>query len=195
MIAGRFERSIALHERGVQLVGAFQSRAQDWRADAVKGAAACIQHQQPLRSEDPGIKLRKGLGEGASRLVGRGQRLHRVGSSEQFVRLIDQRLNRVVQHQAAHRLRGLGSRRILQPAQFAARRKDDVVDLGKVMVFGGQPEDGGVRPARYRRLARAGQRGSRLEGREERAAEEAHLLAGDYDSRAAAESIERRRLC
>jgi len=70
-----------------------------------------------------------------------------------------------------------------------------VVDLGKVVVFGGQPEDGGVRLAGCRRLARSSQRGGRLEGREERPAEEAHLLAGHYDACAAAESFKRRRLC
>jgi len=60
------------------------------------------------------------------------------------------------------------------------------------VVFGGQPEDGCVRPARGRSLATAGQRGSRLEWREQRPAKQAHLLAGYHHSRAVSQSIEGR---
>ena len=73
------------------------------------------------------------------------------------------------------------------------RGKDDVVDLGKVVVFGGQPEDGGVGMACRRGLAGAGQRSGRLEGSKQRSAEEADLLPGHHGSRALAQGCKRRR--
>ena len=65
-----------------------------------------------------------------------------------------------------------------------------MVDLGKVVVFRGQPEDGGVGPARGRGLPGASQSGSRLEGREERPAKQAHLLPGHHRSGSVAQSLQ-----
>ena len=56
VIAGGFQLPIALQQRGVQLIGALQRRAQHRRAHAVNLAAAGIQHQQPLRGKNPGNK-------------------------------------------------------------------------------------------------------------------------------------------
>jgi hypothetical protein len=77
-------------------------------------------------------------------------------------------------------------------AQFAARREDNMVDLGEVVVFSGQPEDGGVRRARRGCLARAGQGRGGFEGRKQRSAEQAHLLAGYDHSRPAAQGFKGR---
>jgi hypothetical protein len=44
-----------------------------------------------------------------------------------------------------------------QFAQLAARRKGDVIDLGEVVVFRGQPEDGRMGMPARSGLARAGQ--------------------------------------
>ena len=62
-----------------------------------------------------------------------------------------------------------------------------MVDLGEVVVLRGEPEDGGVGLAGGRRLARAGDGGCGFEGREERAAEETNLLAGEDGSGALGE--------
>ena len=94
VIARGFEFLVPLRQRSVQFVGALQRRAQHRRAHAVKSAPARIQHQQPLRGKDLGIKLREGLGQGAARLVGRGQRIHGIGLAQQLPCLIQQRGNR-----------------------------------------------------------------------------------------------------
>ena len=73
------------------------------------------------------------------------------------------------------------------------RRKDDVVDLGKVVVFGSKPKDGHMGAAARSGLPGAGQRGGCLEGRKERSAKEAHLLPGHHHSGAVAQSVKRRR--
>ena len=51
-----------------------------------------------------------------------------------------------------------------------------MIDLGKVVVFARQPEDGRMRPARLRRLPRPRQCRRRLERREKRPAKQPHLL-------------------
>ncbi len=67
-----------------------------------------------------------------------------------------------------------------------------MVDLGKVVVFRSQPEDGGVRMACCRCLARMSHGGRSLEWRKKRSAEESHLLAGHHRSRALAKRSKRR---
>ena len=68
-----------------------------------------------------------------------------------------------------------------------------MVDLGKVVVFRSQPEDGRVGVPCCRCLARAGQRGCRFERRKQRPAEERYLLPGNHRSRALAQRRKRRR--
>ena len=76
----------------------------------------------------------------------------------------------------------LGRCRIDKLAQFAPRRKGDMIDLCEVVIFARQPEDGDVRTSRRRRLAGARQRRRCFEGRKQRSAEESNLLPGDNDT-------------
>jgi len=55
-----------------------------------------------------------------------------------------------------------------------------VIDLGEVVVFSREPEDGGVRAAGLGGAAGAAERGGGFEGDEEGSAEEADLLAGEH---------------
>ena len=66
-----------------------------------------------------------------------------------------------------------------------------MIDLCKVVIFAGQPEDGHMRPARLRRLPRARQRRRRLERREQRPAEQPHLLPRHHHARAGAQRVQR----
>ena len=148
VIACRFKFAIPLRQRRVQLVGALQRRAQHRRTHAMKLTARRVQHQQPLLGKDPGVEPPECLGKGMARLVGLSQRFCRVGLAQQLPRLIHQRGNPVVQHHAAYRPRRSDSPQlgwgIDQLAQLAPGRKAHMVDLGKVVVFRSQPEDGRV---------------------------------------------------
>ena len=72
--------------------------------------------------------------------------------------------------------------------QLPACRKGHMVDLGKVVVFAGKPENGHMWSALRSALARPGDRRCRLEGRKERSAEETHLLPGQDGSSAPGKS-------
>ena len=88
---------------------------------------------------------------------------------------------------------GAGRRlRVHQLAQFAPGGKHHVIDLGKIVVFAGQPEDGHMRAAGRRCLSRPRHRGSRLERSKQRPAEQPHLLPGHHRSRALAQRLQRR---
>ena len=78
-----------------------------------------------------------------------------------------------------------------QLRQLAAGGKSDVIDLGEVVVFAGEPEDGRVGMAGGGGLARAGDGGGSFEGRVQRSAEETHLLAGENGAGALGERSER----
>ncbi len=192
VIPGGFQFAIAVKQGGVQFVGAFHRGTQHRRSHAVHIAAASVEHQQPLRGKDLRIELGKGLGKGAARLIGCGQCLHSAGRTKQFPRLVHQRRNRVVKHDAAHGSRRHGSPFEDQLVQLAAPWKDNMIDFGKVVIFAGQPEDGRVRTARGGSLPRARQRGGCFERRIQRPAEKSNLLAGHHRSGALPESCKRR---
>ena len=84
VIAGGFKLAVALEQRGVKLVGAFDAGAQDGRAEAMELAAACVENQQALGGKNLRIEIGEGLREGAAGLVGGGQRVGCVGGAEQF---------------------------------------------------------------------------------------------------------------
>jgi hypothetical protein len=191
VITGGFQSLVPFDQRLMQFVGAFQSRREHRRAHAVPRAFLGIQNQQPLRGKGLGIELLEGQGEGAPRLPGSGQCFGGFGVAEQFLCLADQRGDCFVENDAAHGPRHCGCLGISKRAQLFAGGEGDVVDLGKVVVFGGQPEDGGVRTACRCGLTCAGHGCCRLEGRVERSAEQAHLLPSDDHSRAVAQGIQR----
>ena len=180
MIAGSLQLAIAFEQCSVQFVGAFNTRAQHRRAQAVNLAPARIQNQQSLRGKNLRVEIGKCLGQGAARLVSSGQCLHCIGRAEQFACAIDERDNPLVQHLAAYGPpdRGLFHLRILQFFQRPSGRKRDVVDLVEVVVFSSQPEDGGVRMASGGCLACASDGGRGLERRKQRPAKEPDLLPG-----------------
>jgi hypothetical protein len=66
-----------------------------------------------------------------------------------------------------------------------------VVYLVEVVIFGGEPEYSNMRRAVRSTLAGAGDGGGGFEGREKRTAEEANLLACNYNAGAGAHGIER----
>ena len=76
-----------------------------------------------------------------------------------------------------------------QLAQLVARGESDVVDLGEIVIFGGEPENGDMTITRLRGQPRPGERGRGLERREQRSTEKADLLAGDDDSGACLQSV------
>ena len=166
MIAGRLKRPVAFQQRGVEFIGAFDGRAQHRRTNAVKRAPPGIQHQQPLGGEDPGIERRKSLGESMARLIGRGQRLRGFGIAKQLGCRVDESRNRIVQRDGAYGTGRRGRTCVLQLAQLTVGGKGDVVDLCKVVIFSGQPENGGVRTTGLCGLAGTSQRSGRFEGRE-----------------------------
>ena len=70
VIAGGFESLAALGECGVELVGALDGRAEDWRAKAMEVVARGIDDEKALGGEDFRVEIAKGLREGAAGLVG-----------------------------------------------------------------------------------------------------------------------------
>ena len=91
MIAGGFERLAALHQRGMEFVGALNGRAQHRRAQPVELAAAGVDNQQSLRRKNLRVKIRKRLRKSAPRRVGRNQRVRRVRRPENLCRALHQR--------------------------------------------------------------------------------------------------------
>ncbi len=62
-----------------------------------------------------------------------------------------------------------------------------MIDFGEVVIFGCEPEDGGVRLVVFRREAGPGESGCCLERCKERSTEKADLLTGDDDAGASAQ--------
>jgi len=102
VVAGGLELFIALHQRSVELVRAFNGGAEDGRADAVNFAAGGVKNKQALRGKGHRVELLERLGEGSSGLVGSGQGIHGVGAAEQLPCLVDQRRNAFVDDDAAN---------------------------------------------------------------------------------------------
>ena len=197
VIARRFKFTVPLHQCGMKLVGALQSCPKHGRTHAMKFASTCIQNQESLCGKDLCIEISEGLRKGTARAVSLDQRFRRSGLAQQLPGLIHQWGNRFVQHDAADRKGRFChiscSWRINQLAQLATGGKAHMVDLGKVVVFRRQPEDGGVRIACRRCLARMSHGGGSLEWRKKRPAKESHLLAGNDRSRALCQR--RKRIC
>jgi len=131
----------------------------------VQCAPASIQNQQPLRGKDPRVELPEGLGQGIAGLVCGCQSIHGIRRGEQLPRLFYQRRDPLVEDDAACRPRRVKLLLVDQPVQLFARRKGNMVDFGKVVVFRGQPEKSRVRMTRRRRLPRPGQSRRGLERR------------------------------
>ena len=178
----------------MQLVGAFESCLEDGRAEAMGGAAGGVEDEQALGGEDAGVEVSKGLGEGAAGLVSGVEGFKGRGPAEKLTGGVEEGLNGVVDDDAADRRGGSGRVTVGEGAKLAAGGEGDVVDFGEVVVFSGEPEDGHVGAAGGGGVAGAGERGGGLQGRIERTAEEAHLLAGDHGSGAGAEGVERGRM-
>ncbi len=185
------EVTVSFRKSRVQLIGSLESSAQDRCAEAMEVAAARVENQQALSAEHSGIELSEGLREGAVRPIGGSQGLHRVGVTEQLPGLIDQRSDCLIEHDAANRDRGLRSLPVHQSAELAACGKSDVIDLGEIVIFRREPEDGYVRLPILRGAPRPGEGCGSLQGGKERSTEKAHLLAGDHNARACPERIDR----
>src|SRR3954451_2236914 len=128
-----------------------------------------IQNQQSLRREYLGIEISECLRESSAGFVRLAQRVHCVRRAQQFPRLLDERIDGLIEHDRANRPRSVGRLGVDQLAQFAARWKGDVIYFGEIVVFTGEPEDGGMGMPRGCGLARSGYGGSGFEWREERA--------------------------
>ena len=87
----------------MELVGAFDGRAQHGRAEAMEVAAASVDDEQALRGEDPGVEIGEGLGEGAAGLVGGGESIGGFGGAEQLGGALDERRDRVVEARCGRR--------------------------------------------------------------------------------------------
>jgi hypothetical protein len=149
-----------------------------------------VEQKEALLCESLGVEIAKGLCKSVSGPVGGDESVHGVGGAEQFPGLIDQTRDGVIKFDPAHRPGSGGGRCVSELAEFAAGRKDDVVDLVEIVIFCGKPEHGGVRFSRGGGLAGAGNGGGGLEWREERAAEEANLLTCNDDARTGTQGFE-----
>ena len=86
---------------------------------------------------------------------------------------------------------GLGSLCVGERGQLAAGGKGDVIDLGEIVIFAGEPEDGGVGMACSSGLARAGDGGGGFERGIKRTAKQADLLACENGACSLGEGSER----
>ena len=123
VIAGGLESLAALDQRGMELIGAFDSRAQHRRAQAVEISAGGIDNQQPLRRKNLCVKLR----ERPRQKCGRACRPRRGRPShpraEQFRRPLGERRDRLVEDDPARGQGGCGLRIVGQRRQLAAGGK------------------------------------------------------------------------
>ena len=191
MIAGGFESVAAFGECGVKLVGALDGGAEDGRAEAMEVAAGGVNDEKALRGEDCGVEIAEGLGEGAAGFVGGDERVGRIGWAEELGGAFDEGRDGFVEDDAAGGNCGLGSLWVGERGQFAAGGKGDVIDFGEIVIFAGEPEDGGVGMACGSGLARASDCRGGFERGIERTAKQADLLAGEDSASALLECGER----
>ena len=192
VIAGGFESLAAFGERGMKLVGALDGGAKNGRTEAMEVAACGVDDEEALLCEDCRVEIREGLREGAAGLVSSNESFSCVGRAEKLSGSLDERGNGIVEDDAARRRCCSWSFLVCEPSQLAAGGKGDVIDLGEIMIFAGEPEDGSVGMASGGRLSRASNGRGCLERAVERATEETYLLAGENSSGAIGESCQRR---
>ena len=149
-----------------------------------------VEYQQPLRGKNLGIEISKCLRERPAGLIGGSKCVHGVRRTEQLPRLIDEWIDRFVEHHAANGHRDRWRRFVDEFLQLAARWKRDVIDLGEVVVFGRQPENRRMGSARRSCQPGARQRRRRLERSKQRPTKEPHLLPGDNNACSGTQSSE-----
>ena len=123
----------------MELVGAFDGRAQDGSAEAVEVAAAGVENEKALSGEDLRIKIGEGLGQGAAGLVGGDERVGCVRWAEQLGCAFDDWGDAVVQDKAADWAGGgrFAGQDVFEIFEGAACWEGDVVDFVEVVVFSG----------------------------------------------------------
>jgi len=182
VISRSFEGLVSLEKGGVELVGTFDGGFEDGAAETVNFRARGIENEESLGGEGFGVEVGEGLSECAARFVGGDEGVHGVGCAEEFPCLVDEGLDGLVNDDAAN---GYGSRRSVGIDEFFelfSGGEGGVVDLGEVVVFGCEPEDGDMGMSGRGGLARAGNSRCGFEWGIEGTAEEADLLAGEYGS-------------
>ena len=103
VIAGGFESLAAFGERGVELVGALDGRAQHGRAEAMEVAAGGVDDEKALGGEDLRVEIGESLREGAAGLVGGGEGIGGFGGAEQLGGALDKRRDGVVEARCGRR--------------------------------------------------------------------------------------------
>ena len=144
VVAGFGQGAIAVEERGVELVGLLDGGEEDGSAEAVNFGRGGIEGEQALGGEGFGIEIGECLGEGASGAVGGLEGFEGVGPAEELAGLVEERGDGVIKDDAADGDCGGWGAAVSEFFELAATGKDYVIDFREIVVFGGQPEDGGV---------------------------------------------------
>ena len=191
MIARGFETLAAFGECGVKFIGTLDRGAEDGRAKAMEFAAGGVDDEKALRGKDRSVKIAEGLREVAAGFVSSHESVGRFGRAKKFGGAFDKGRDGFVKNDTTGGDCGIGSLAVGERGQLATGRKGDVIDLGEIVIFTGEPEDGGVGMACGSRLACARNGGGSFERGIQRPAEQANLLASENSACALFECGER----
>jgi hypothetical protein len=163
-----------------ELFGALDGCAQGGSAEGVEGAAGGVHDDEALVGEELRHEPGEGAAESGAGSVEGAKLIADRSVAEKLAGAVERGLDARAEDDAADGDRDRGAEAGGEGFDRCFGEEVKLIDLGEVVVFGGEPEDGDVVDAGCGGGVRgAGDCGRGLEQSKERAAEEADLLAGD----------------
>ena len=180
VVPGSGQFAIARQQRLVEFSTPRNGLAQNIRSQGMKGASRGVDDDQALFRKHLHQQPGKGLAEGGFAGIEALEVLEQRSETKQIRSLIKLSADVRAESYGADRLTGVVRRIEGQRMQFVTRGQGNMIGLGEVMIFCGQPKDRDVRRARGGCVMCFAYGGRGLEQRKQRPAEQCHLLPGDH---------------